>query len=142
MKPTLILLLLLFVGCNSEKRCQMHKEKALNGGCLKIDTLRFSDTIKGFSIDTVFQFDTLSKTDTLTVEKNGIKTITVIKWKERTIEHQVVQHDTIKHYVKPILKDKCPELTWWHKNGNWVCFILGILTLWILDRVITKIFGK
>lgn len=117
MKPIIVLTAFLLLSSCESKRAANKTEWLKKRGYLQLDTLRFTDTIKGFTHDTIIQFDSVTLTDTLIVEKNGIKTVTVVKWKDRIVQQTITQHDTIKHYLKPIIKEKCPEckqpFNWW-----------------------------
>jgi hypothetical protein len=117
------------IGCNAEKACQRHINKAKAGGCLKMDSVIIYDTIKGFTHDTTVIFDTTHTQDTLTVIKHGIEVKTLIKWKERTISQIITKQDTIiKNVMVPIETIKKVEVIPW-----WIYLIGGSILLgWLL----------
>lgn len=139
---TIAILLLLISSCIPERAAR--KTNWLKShGYLSTDTITKRDTIHGFHTDTLVQYSDTTLVDTLYIEKNGVKSQTIIKWKERTVEQTITQRDTIieTKYVKTN-QLKCPDPSWWQCNKFWIGFALGFISLWILDRIITKIFGK
>ena len=112
MKKILIILLVLS-SCQSY-RAERKINKLKEWGYLKDSTITRYDTIRGFTHDSIYFFDTLSKVDTINIVKNGIKSVTVIKWKERQVRQILTQKDTIyehKFEIKTITK----PTKWWDR---------------------------
>jgi hypothetical protein len=65
-------------------------------------------------LDSVYIFDTTTLTDTINIVKNGIKSVTVIKWKERQVTQLITQHDTILEHKFTTKVIKEPR-NWWDK---------------------------
>lgn len=119
-----LLILILLSSCTAQKRCERKLNKAQKLGCLSYtnDTLILTDTIRGFQFDTIVRFDTLSHSDTLTVEINGIKSQTIIQWRDRIVSQDIIKQDTIIQnkiirQTKTITKK--PK---WQKYINWFIF--------------------
>jgi len=91
----LLILIILFSSCSVQRRCNRHINKLTKLGCLKADTITKYDTIIGFQIDTFVKFSDSSRIDTLFLEKNGLKSQTIIKWKTKEVFQNVFQKDTI-----------------------------------------------
>jgi len=113
MKNKLIIgLICLLASCQSY-RAERKITKLKQWGYLKDSTITRYDTIRGFTHDSIYFFDTLSKLDTISIVKNGIKVSTVIKWKERQVRQILTQKDTIfehKFEIKTITKPG----KWWN----------------------------
>ena len=127
MKKILIsLLMLLSVGCQTQKKWQ---KKGYEKGWLKDSVITKFDTLRGYELDTIVQFDTLHHTDTLFTYQNGLKVTTIVKWRERQVKQIINQKDTIfEHRISTkVIKDKGK---WW---DTWfIGFICGVLTFIIL----------
>jgi hypothetical protein len=127
MKKILIILLVLS-SCQSY-RAERKINKLREWGYMSDSTITKYDTIRGFSHDSIYFFDTTTLTDTINTFKNGIKSVTVIKWKERQVRQILTQKDTIyEHkFTTKVLK----EPRKWSDNfwvGFWVgcvCIVLG-----------------
>lgn len=91
----LLILIVLFASCSTQKKCNRHINRLTELGCLKSDTITKYDTIKGFQIDTFIKFSDSSHSDTIIIEKNGVKTETIIKWKTKEVKQTISQKDTI-----------------------------------------------
>lgn len=127
-----ILILILLTACESKrasKKITWLKER----GYLQNDTIR--DTVRGFSVDTFVRFDTLNHIDTLTVEKNGVRVVTVTKWRTREQWQTITQRDTIR--VIPTIKQSCPEPSWWY--NFWEHFFIGFAAALILVIILNRI---
>lgn len=131
MKYTLLILLIV-CGCES-KRAAKKITWLKDRGYLQTDTIR--DTVRGFQVDTFVRFDTLNHVDTLTVEKNGVRVVTVTKWRTREQWQTVTQRDTIR--VIPTIKQTCPEPSWWH--NFWPHFFIGFAAALILVIILNRI---
>jgi hypothetical protein len=135
MKKLLIIALVLLSSC-SQKAWQ---SRGLKKGWVSKDSIYLHDTIRGFDTTFIRQFDTTTLTDTFEVLKEGVKVKTVIQWKNRIVEQTITKRDTVITNVCP------PQIqplksSWW--DSKWLWFIIGFVSLWILDRIITKLFGK
>lgn len=109
-----------FSSCSSQ-RCNYHNKRAKALGCLTdhSDTIWHTDTIRGFSVDTVFKFTDSSAVDTVWIVSNGAKVQTVIKWKEKLVEQTITKKDTVIKTLQ-ITKYKNFEvevnkIPWWIK---------------------------
>jgi len=125
----LIIILLLLSSCQSY-RAERKINKLKSWGYLSDSTITKYDTIRGFTLDSIYFFDTTTLTDTINTVKNGIKVVTVIKWKQREVRQILTQNDTIfahKYTAKVITK----PVKWWNrfKVGVWFCSILLLLYL-------------
>ena len=105
-------------------------------GYLQTDTIR--DTVRGFQVDTFVRFDTLNHTDTLTVEKNGVRVVTVTKWRTREQWQTITQRDTIR--VIPTIKKTCPEPSWWH--NFWKHGAIALLIATIIFNIIGRLASR
>jgi len=116
-------LICLLASCQSY-RAERKINKLKSWGYLSDSTITRYDTIRGWSRDTIIQFDTLSLIDTLITIENGIKVSTIIKWRERQVRQIVSQKDTIfEHkYTTKVLKQ---PVKWWNRFK--VGLIFGIL---------------
>jgi hypothetical protein len=114
MKFKLIIgLICLLASCQSY-RAERKINKLKEWGYLSDSTITKYDTIRGFTHDSIYFFDTLSKVDTISILKNGIKSVTVIKWKERQVMQTLTQKDTIfEHkFTTKVLKE---PRKWWDR---------------------------
>jgi hypothetical protein len=134
MKKILIILLVLS-SCQSY-RAERKINKLREWGYMSDSTITKYDTIRGFSHDSIYFFDTTTLTDTINTFKNGIKVVTVIKWKERQVKQILTQNDTIfKHkYTTKVIKQ---PIKWWNrfKVGVWFCSILLLLYLLSINYI-------
>jgi len=108
--------------------------KAKQLGCYTTDTIERIDTIKGFSIDTLFISDSLTIIDTFTLVKDNIITKTIVNWKTKTIGQNLSKTDTIiktKQVTNTVFK-AVEKIPWSYKIA------LGVLTLIILGLVFRK----
>ena len=114
MKNKLIIgLICLLASCQSY-RAERKISKLKQWGYLSDSTIIKYDTIRGWSHDSIYFFDTTTLLDTITTVKNGIKVSTVIKWKERQVRQILTQNDTIfehKYTTNVITK----PTKWWDK---------------------------
>ena len=113
MKNKLIVLICLLASCQSY-RAERKISKLKQWGYLSDSTIIKYDTIRGWSHDSIYFFDTTTLLDTITTVKNGIKSVTVIKWKERQVRQILTQKDTIfehKFEIKTITK----PTKWWNQ---------------------------
>lgn len=135
----LIIILLILSSCQSY-RAERKISKLKAWGYLSDSTIVKYDTIRGFTHDSIYFFDTTTLIDTITTIKNGIKVVTVIKWKQREVKQILTQHDTIfkhKYTTKAITQPS----KFWAKLGfvSWV--ILFLVFLWGL-AVLVKLKKK
>jgi hypothetical protein len=91
----LLILILFFSACSTQKKCNRYINQLTKLGCLKSDTITKYDTIKGFQVDTFTKFSDSSFSDTIVIEKNGVKSETIIKWKTKEVSQTINQKDTI-----------------------------------------------
>jgi hypothetical protein len=114
MKFKLIIALIYLLASCQSYRAERKINKLKEWGYLKDSTITRYDTIRGFSHDSIYIFDTLSKVDTISIIKNGIKSVTVIKWKERQVKQILTQNDTIytHKYTTKVIKE---PRKWWDK---------------------------
>jgi hypothetical protein len=122
MKKILIILLVLS-SCQSY-RAERKINKLKEWGYLSDSTITRYDTIRGWSLDSVYFFDTTTLTDTIHTVKNGIKVVTVIKWKERQVKQILTQNDTIytHKYTTKVIKQ---PVKWWNRFK--IGLIFGII---------------
>ena len=116
-------LICLLASCQSY-RAERKINKLKSWGYLSDSTITRYDTIRGWSRDTIIQFDTLSLIDTLITIENGIKVSTIIKWRERQVRQIVSQKDTIfEHkFTTKVLKQ---PVKWWNRFK--IGLIFGII---------------
>jgi hypothetical protein len=114
MKNKLILVLICLLASCQSYRAERKINKLKQWGYLSDSTIVRYDTIRGFSHDSIYFFDTTTLTDTISIVKNGIKSVTVIKWKERQVMQTLTQKDTIyEHkYTTKVIKE---PRKWWNK---------------------------
>ena len=106
-KITIIIAAILFFGCSAQKRCDKAYAKATKLGCVSSDTFYAHDTIKGFELDTFVVYSQKNEVDTLLVDSGGIRVLTIIKWKSRTVFQDVLKKDTV---LETIIINDCPKL--------------------------------
>jgi hypothetical protein len=120
MKNKLIIgLICLLASCQSY-RAERKITKLKQWGYLKDSTITRYDTIRGFTHDSIYFFDTTTLIDTITTVKNGIKVSTVIKWKERQVRQILTQKDTI--YEHKFTTNVITKPTKW-----WNTFRIGLM---------------
>lgn len=132
----LLIIILILSSCQSY-RAERKIKKLKEWGYLSSDTITKYDTIKGFTHDTLVQFDTLHHTDTLFTNQNGLKVTTIVKWKERQVKQTITQRDTIlEHkYTTKVLKEK---RKWWEKYTEpFFYFILVCFLVFVFDLIKT-----
>jgi hypothetical protein len=122
MKYILILLLIL-TSCQSY-RAERKISKLKEWGYLKDSTITKYDTLRGFTLDSVYLFDTTTILDTITRIENGLKITTVIKWKQREVRQIVSQKDTIFEHKFQTKVIKQP-INWWNRFK--IGLIFGII---------------
>jgi len=90
-----LLILILLCSCSQSQRCQRHLTKSVKLGCVKFenDTIVKYDTFTGFRIDTVVQFH--NEVDTLLIDSGGVKSVTIIRWKDKIVSQTITKKDTI-----------------------------------------------
>ena len=137
-KLLISLLILLSVGCQTQKKWQ---KKGYEKGWLKDSVITKYDTLRGYEIDTLVQFDTLNHTDTLFTYQNGLKVTTIVKWRERQVKQIINQKDTIfEHRISTkVLKE---PTKWWHKYEIIIWLFLLILTFAVLVLKLTKPYNQ
>ena len=135
MKNKIIIgLICLLASCQSY-RAERKINKLKEWGYLKDSTITKYDTIVGWQRDTFIQFDTINSVDTIITTKDGIKVVTLIKWKERQVNQIVSQRDTIyehKYETKVITQP-----SGFSKTGLIIGLIAFLLML-LLFRFLTK----
>lgn len=137
MKNILLILIVSLIGSCESQRCSRITKKAMKHGCLTAtsDTITIRDTIRGWSYDSVFVYDTNSITDTLIVSNGKDSIVTIVKWKERTIRQIKTEKDTIVE-SKVITNNKAVYKVikpTWYQRGWWLWIILTfILTIWLV----------
>jgi hypothetical protein len=96
------ILCLILASCSLQKRATRKITWLTEKGFItnSSDTVFVSDTIKGFTHDTVYYGDTFNNIDTFTLTKDNIISTTVVKWRERTIKETLMVRDTFKIYPK------------------------------------------
>jgi len=115
---------------------QAHWQKrGVKKNWLSKDSVILRDTIRGFSVDTIVQFDSFTLTDTFEVLKEGVKVKTVIQWKNRIVEQTITKRDTVITNVCPpaIL---CEDRKWWDRFTFGSAF--GILIMIIIIYLLRK----
>ena len=131
-----ILIILLLTSCKMQKRCVRHLRKAQQLGCLKItnDTIVKLDTIRGFRVDTVVQYH--NEIDTLFIDSGGVKSVTIIKWKDKLVSQTITKKDTIlkTEYVNRNV-ETIKEVK---KIPFWVWIIVGFLGVVSLGLLFKK----
>jgi hypothetical protein len=137
---SLIVILLLITSCQALKdnRANNKMNWLIKNHYLGDTTRWVHDTITGFKIDTVFKGDTIKDVDTFTIVKDGIKTVSVVKWKERILEQTLVKRDTI---ISKIVTEKVVYQTakkkWWDRY--WAGFAFGVALMILLIFFISRI---
>jgi len=132
-------LICLLASCQSY-RAERKISKLKQWGYLSDSTIIKYDTIRGFSHDSIYFFDTTTLTDTISIVKNGIKSVTVIKWKERQVKQILTQSETIyEHkFTTKVIKEKCKWT--FDKISTWI-FIIGLILslIWVIGISIYSI---
>ena len=130
------LLLIVLVGCSTERKCRKAINRAKALGCLTIDSVIIKDTLIISSYDTLVKFDTINDVDTLIVDNGGIKTVVFTKWKTREVRVNQRPDTVIRERKVPqmvIKNTDCPKRKWWDRF--WIGFAFGILIVFILSKV-------
>lgn len=142
MKKILIISIIVLSSCSLQQRATNKTEWLKKHGFLKetSDTVILRDTIKGWSYDTIVQFDTFSNTDTLIMSNGKDSIITIVSWRERVIKQTKRELDTIVESkvitnTKPIVIE--PKRQWWDRF--WSGYILGILSIVFFFIIIYKL---
>jgi len=135
MKNKLIIALICLLASCQSYRAERKINKLKSWGYLKDSTITKYDTIRGFTHDSIYFFDTTTLLDTITTVKNGIKVVTVIKWKQREVKQILTQHDTIfKHKYTTKVINKRAQL--FDKLGFVSYVIVFLILLWVLAALI------
>lgn len=140
MKNLILILLVLATSCQAlkDKRANNKMNWLMKNHYLGDTTRWVHDTIIGFRVDTVFKGDTIKDIDTFTIVKDGIKTVSVVKWKERILEQTLVKRDTI---ISKIVTEKVIYKTdkkkWWDRY--WAGFSFGVALMILLIFGISRI---
>jgi hypothetical protein len=137
MKNKLILALICLLASCQSYRAERKINKLKEWGYLSDSTIVKYDTIRGWSLDSVYIFDTTTLTDTISIVKNGIKSVTVIKWKERQVKQILTQKDTIfEHkFTTKVIKEPAK---WWDKLGIVFGVIAFLILLWVIGALVKK----
>jgi hypothetical protein len=114
MKNKLILALICLLASCQSYRAERKISKLRAWGYLSDSTITKYDTIRGFTLDSVYLFDTTTILDTITRIENGLKITTVIKWKQREVRQIVTQNDTIFEHKFQTKVIKQP-ISWWNR---------------------------
>lgn len=124
--------------CSEQKRCARFAKR--HPACFNTDTVWHTDTIKGFTVDTVFSASVIdsSRVDTFTLVKDNVVVKTVIKWKDRIVYQNVQKSDTVVRYATvyksyPVSTKYIP---WW------VYLVIGVEGLVILLLAIGRVKSK
>jgi len=137
MKNKLILALICLLASCQSYRAERKINKLKSWGYLKDSTITKYDTIRGFTHDSIYFFDTTTLVDTINTVKNGIKVVTVIRWKERQVKQIVTQNDTIfKHKYTTKVITKPSKI--WDKFSFVLLVILFLVLLWILKALVKQ----
>jgi hypothetical protein len=136
MNKLILALICLLASCQSY-RAERKINKLKEWGYLSDSTIVRYDTIRGFSHDSIYFFDTLSKVDTISIVKNGIKVVTVIRWKERQVKQFIAQNDTIliREYTTKVIVN---HAEWWSKLGIVFGLILFLIILWVIGALVKQ----
>ena len=123
-----ILILLFLSSCS----CAYHVKQATKKGCIKYenDTIVKYDTLRGFKIDTVVQFH--NEVDTLLIDSGGIKSVVVIRWKDKIVSQTIAKKDTVIKTVSVNHNTKVEipvKFTPW-----WVWGLIILLTLGLVFK--------
>lgn len=135
MKKILIILLILS-SCQSY-RAERKISKLKEWGYLSDSTITRYDTLRGFTHDSIYFFDTTTLVDTINTIKNGVKVVTVIKWKERQVKQFIAQKDTIliREYTTKVITN---PTKWYDKLGFVFGVILFLILLWVLGALVKQ----
>ena len=90
-----ILATFLFIGCGTQRKCERFFKK--HPKCFTSDTLVQYDTIKGIEFDTVFIGR--NEVDTFLVDSGGVIIKTIVRWKTKTLYHNILKKDTVVERV-------------------------------------------
>ena len=133
-----LLIICLLASCQSY-RAERKISKLKSWGYLSDSTIIKYDTIRGFTHDSIYFFDTTTLLDTITTVKNGIKVSTVIKWKERQVRQILTQKDTIFEH-KFTTKVLTKPVKWWNtfRIGLMVGSILVVFMFYLAYRLNDK----
>lgn len=134
----LLIIAIILTSCSSQKRCERHLERCKDLGCLTTtaDTIVQFDTVRGFSIDTVFKFTDSSAIDTVWIVSNGVKVQTVIKWRDKVVEQTITKKDTVIKTLQ-ITKYKNFEVEV-NKIPWWMKLVLAVMAITILFLIFKK----
>lgn len=129
-----IIIIILLSSCSVSKRAERKIEWLKSKNYFTTDTIIKRDTIHGFDTTVLRQFDTIGHTDTLIIEKQGVKTQTIIKWKERIVTQSITKADTVV-ITKIPPQVKCPEPSWWWKFSEHIFIgVLAVFAFQLLKR--------
>ena len=130
-----LLLIILLSSCSVQKRCERHLAKAQQMGCLKMtnDTIIKLDTIKGFRIDTFVQGR--GGRGMWWGGWGGVKSITIIRWKEKIVTQSFYKKDTIikNRFVNKTIETikEVYKVKWWHIA---IFVAMGVAILFLVIR--------
>jgi hypothetical protein len=136
------LLLIILVGCSTERKCRKTIAKAKKLGCLTTDSVVIKDTLIIPHLDTLVKFDTINEVDTLIVDNGGVKTVVFTKWKTREV--RVIQTgDTVIREIKVpqmvIKNTDCPKVKWWNTFKVGFLSFVGLLIIrWYVLKQLNK----
>ena len=126
------LLLIILVGCSTERKCRKTITKAKKLGCLTTDSVVIKDTLIIPHLDTLVKFDTINEVDTLIVDNGGVKTVVFTKWKTREVMVRQTADTIIRERKVPkvvIKNTDCPRQKWWDR---WIIGFLSFVGLLII----------
>jgi hypothetical protein len=136
MNKLILALICLLASCQSY-RAERKIKKLREWGYLSDSTIVKYDTIRGFTHDSIYFFDTTTLTDTINTFKNGIKVVSVIKWKELQVKQIITQKDTIYEH-KYTTKVITNPAKWYDKLGFVFGVILFLILLWVLGALVKQ----
>lgn len=138
----LIVIILLITSCQSirDKRANNKMNWLMKHHYLGDTTRWVHDTVVGWKVDTIFKSDTLKDVDTFTIVKDGIRTVSVVKWKERTLQLTMTKHDTvILRKIDSKVIYQTSKKKWWDRY--WSGFTFGVALMILLLFLFSKL-GK
>lgn len=111
-----LLTILILSSCSQRARCKRIIKKAEKNNCIsyKQDTFILKDTINGWQFDT--SFISINNIDTFIVEKNNVKTKTIVDWQQKKINQKILV-DTI--FIEKIILREYPvikKFPFWKRN--------------------------
>jgi hypothetical protein len=132
------LLLIVLVGCSTERKCRKAINRAKALGCLTTDSIVLKDTFIMSSLDTIVKFTTINEVDTLIVDNVGVKTVVFTKWKTREVRVVQTGDTVIKEIKVPqmvIKQTDCPKVKWWDNYiNNFMVALIAILIYRFINK--------